>query len=820
MVVADVMVRTEHGTPVQDWRAQYGQADAVLAGRSRLSLPPHRSIPWQDRVETRVFRTTDQHRSMDNVSRLALADPMTRGIYQITSGRAPARVNEVFLTRPAAHQLGVGVGDELELERPARRSLLVTAIGERAAVWGAAEMVLPRGVPYPWNPTVGTPSPGQLIEFTTPPTAPELHRLSSHRALVSGLQISPALIAPPRDFSTAEDTNTKIAWSWVIGALVLTVVGIVIASAFAIGARRQLVTLGQLSGNGAPPAVLRRVLFLQGTLTGIVGTLGGIGLAAAALAALAPHADRIFGHDVDPYITRTSDLVPICLLGVLTATVAALVPAHTASRVPVLSALAGRRPLARVPRWLPVIGLVVVSAGLAGLALAVLGARGGNNPNVWILTAIVGGVAVLLGGCAIAPFYVSILEPAATRARGAWRVATRSLARQRTRTSAVVSAIAAMTALTIAGSALYLSAHANDQRSTFRLPRDEVVLSGMSTASGPRAPSRGFATDVERALPGSKAYQLRRPKGRNVSWHVRGLRLDAPTTAQYVTIGDYELAQNTPTDISEVGIADATLLDAYDLTRADRARLTKYGAIALSTASGRLTLTASAHGKGAPAPVRVAVPLVDGRRYRIASLPSILLSPGKAAELGMTSAPSWLIVRARKDLTTDQRNHIADLAVDANELRGQDALGYDAYTFVYPPTGIDPLVIQALLVAMALVLTVFVIAVNLALSASETRDERDVLTVVGAAPRALSRANGYKAALLTVMGAALAVPLGLLPVTVFYATSTGATRLVLPYAVIALLVVAVPVAAGLVTAVASAIALRVRPVRISTMAFD
>src|SRR4029079_3453860 len=272
--------------------------------------------------------------------------------------------------------------------------------------------------------------------------------------------------------------------------------------------------------------------------------------------------------------------------------------------------------------------------------------------------------------------------------------------------------------------------------------------------------------------------------------------------------------------ISEVGIADATLLDAYGLTPKDRAQLAEYGAIALSTASGRLTLIAVAHGKGAPAPARVEVPLVDGRRYRIASLPSILLSPDKAAELGVTPAPSWRIVRAPKNLTTDQRNHIADLATDANELRGQDALNYDAYNLVYPPTGLDPLTLQALLVAIALVLTLFVITVNLALSASETRDERDVLTVVGAAPRALSRSSGYKAALLTVMGAALAIPLGLLPVAVFYAASADEIQLVPPYAVIALMVFAVPLAAGLVTGVGSAVALRVRPVRISTMAYD
>jgi hypothetical protein len=70
------------------------------------------------------------------------------------------------------------------------------------------------------------------------------------------------------------------------------------------------------------------------------------------------------------------------------------------------------------------------------------------------------------------------------------------------------------------------------------------------------------------------------------------------------------------------------------------------------------------------------------------------------------------------------------------------------------------------------------------------------------------------------MGALLAIPVGLLPVAVFYAASTDHIRLMLPYTVIGLVVIAVPVAAGLITALASTVALRVRPVRISTMAFD
>jgi len=68
---------------------------------------------------------------------------------------------------------------------------------------------------------------------------------------------------------------------------------------------------------------------------------------------------------------------------------------------------------------------------------------------------------------------------------------------------------------------------------------------------------------------------------------------------------------------------------------------------------------------------------------------------------------------------------------------------------------------------LALALTLFVVAASLALAAAETRDERDVLSVVGAAPTMLRRASAHKAWLLSFLGAVLGIPVGFLPVVVF-----------------------------------------------------
>ena len=79
-----------------------------------------------------------------------------------------------------------------------------------------------------------------------------------------------------------------------VGTVALTAAGIVIAAAFATGARRQLTTVGLLSANGAPPAMIRRVLFLQGAIAGAAGSLVGLGLAAAVLVGLSGRLDLLF----------------------------------------------------------------------------------------------------------------------------------------------------------------------------------------------------------------------------------------------------------------------------------------------------------------------------------------------------------------------------------------------------------------------------------------------------------------------------------------------------------------------------------------------
>ena len=107
-----------------------------------------------------------------------------------------------------------------------------------------------------------------------------------------------------------------------------------------------------------------RTLALQGFWTGLIGA--GTGMVAAIVGLFAgPVDDRVGpGGGAVRLPVRPLDLAVILVTGVVAATLAAVVPARTASRVPVMAALAGRRPLGRVPRHLVPIGVGLFAFGV------------------------------------------------------------------------------------------------------------------------------------------------------------------------------------------------------------------------------------------------------------------------------------------------------------------------------------------------------------------------------------------------------------------------------------------------------------------------
>ena len=175
------------------------------------------------------------------------------------------------------------------------------------------------------------------------------------------------------------------------------------------------------------------------------------------------------------------DVAAVVVTGIAAATIAAYIPTRTAARIPVLAALAGRRPLSAVPRGLLPAGLVSFAGGTLLLSLSALSARSVDRyTDLLAAVAVLGGLGVLAGLCCATPAVVSLWGPVGDRVGASTRLAARSLARLRTRSAAVLTATAAAGAFAVAA-ATFVATTVSDQY--VGLPRDAVIVEGQRTDS-------------------------------------------------------------------------------------------------------------------------------------------------------------------------------------------------------------------------------------------------------------------------------------------------------------------------------------------------
>jgi len=778
MVLAIVLLRTEDSTQDGAWQRDYGDADAVILQPPGVvsNLPPgSRTVAVQD-ASLRVRTAGDVHANVEARAFLP-RDPLTDGLADLVAGRFPTQDGEVTLAPRLADTLGLNVGDRLVIERPTRLGLDVVGLAEMPGHLGR-----PLAVTVPDSALIEADPqhPPVTALYADLPTAEAREHLRGQPGvLVRGDFIEDA----------AGMSDVIVIWIYLFGAVVLTVIGIVIAAAFAAGARRQLVVLGQLSANGAPGRLLRTTLVLQGTVTGLVGAVAGVALVLGLLIANQRWFENAVQYRFDHYDIRPADLAGAVIVGVAAASIAALIPAWSVTRVSTLAALAGRRPLRPVRRRVTVGGLAAVAAGLGLMALAVLGSRTGDDRGVWAFVAVLGGVLELLGACAVSPAVVARLERLAGHARGSWRLAARSLARERARTGAVVSAVAAAGGLAVAITALVIG-YAAGEDARPQPPERIVIATEVDTMVG-RSPDKGVGVydppdadaraELGRLLPAAERLTLR----------TAGVQTDWP-------------------DLPVPVVADPAVLDGFGLGRDVRRALARSGLVVLGSRGDRPPFGT----------------LPDGHPHEVVTVPSdisfeplpaVLMSPSLLREAGVQPHEAAVAFVADRPLT--------ERRLDALETFSED-WQFDAdatnrvVTAPWPHEGPTPVQIELILAAVALAFAVLVVGASLALAATESRDERDVLTVAGVAPGSLARSAGGKAWLLAAIGAAMAVPIGLLPVAVFAVADRGDMVFRVPWRTIGLLAVVLPALAAAVALGASALAQRLRPVRVSTAVFE
>jgi hypothetical protein len=215
----------------------------------------------------------------------------------------------------------------------------------------------------------------------------------------------------------------------------------------------------------------------------------------------------------------------------------------------------------------------------------------------------------------------------------------------------------------------------------------------------------------------------------------------------------------------------------------------------------------------------------------------LLITEAHARSLGFDIVPVGVILRSGQPLTAERIDRLQALqerlSPDFGDVfvePGEQPVGFDPQTggpteSFWSVTFDDPRwrgsdehtlwVARGVVAAGVLLLTAVVVAIGLALAAAESRDERDVLLVLGARPASIRHQAAARAVLLTIGGVALGVPAGFVPTwlvgRIVQRDEPFSTPLRFPWTIALGSAVLVPVLIGFGAWAGSGIAHRLRP---------
>ncbi|MET7461634.1 ABC transporter permease [Nonomuraea sp. NPDC005501] len=412
-----------------------------------------RLVPLRaDEVEARLADGYDRVRLLEG----DLRDPITRGIRLLVEGRFAATQDEIAITPPLA-DAGVRVGGTLKVtrwDRPRR----VVGIAENPNRPGDMEILaLPGAVLSRDN------APNSWLADTSAP----LRWADVRRLNAEGLRVSSRAVIeapqPPRGAFMRDQRLEEETLLWIATDVILVVMETVLLAgpAFAVGLRRRRRELAVIAAQGASAAHLRTIVLADGLVLGGAAILLGVPAGIGGAWLVTPFVARS-ALSLGPLDVPWAQVLGVAALGLVSALVAAVVPAVQAARQSPAQVLAGREGEVGEIRGRggrPVLGLVLLLLGLGATGAAVFAVHRGALPVVMAL------VLVVLGLVALMPWLVRFLGRLAPRLPLPARLSVRDAVRHRVRTA---SASAAVMAATMAAVAVGVGAASVDASSEAR----------------------------------------------------------------------------------------------------------------------------------------------------------------------------------------------------------------------------------------------------------------------------------------------------------------------------------------------------------------
>ncbi|GAA1228801.1 hypothetical protein GCM10009665_19050 [Kitasatospora nipponensis] len=857
------------------------------------ALPPGaRTLPVEN-PNTLSLTSTSYGQVRVQTWGLDLADPTSHGIATLRQGSWPTAPHEVAASTAFLADAGLKVGQSTTLtdtDQPLRITAavefpndlkvdrLVGRPGELSALLTAAERVRSgqAGQPAPGGQTGDSGQPGDNGQDATAGAHDFLVSLPGHaafdwqavqRANGYGFTVaSRAVLADPPDRSAvplyqgdselSADDSAALKSSTVAGTvagMALLEIVLLAGPAFAVGARRSRRQLALVAACGGDRPQIRRVVLASGLVLGaigaLLGTAGGALVVALGRSWLEARSGARFGH----FALEPADLLGIVAVGVLTALLAAIVPAVQAARQPVVSALTGRVTVGRPAVWLTVCGAL---AAVGGTLLALLGAVAGARTHV----VMAGSAIAELGLVACTPWLVSLVGKLARILPLGPRLAVRDAARNRGRTAPAVAAVMAAVAGAVAVLTFQSSSQAADRASYVpSAPSGAVVLQSSplrpaagspataATVAGAAARSEGnvagLRAAVEHAIPqlGPRA-DLRvldygacdsTPGSFCGTVQVTAPKENVCPPAAYVTQSWASVAitteeakqliahdprcrpgQPTPLVVRELVSADATgLHNLFGVDDPAAGQALAAGQVVvldpLLVKDGKVTLALTRYGASGPQgnesssislPAVVAKATVPGARA--------VLSPQAAQAAGLvpgTYLSAWLPAHA--PASAEEQRATAALVTAGEHGKLSVERGYQA------PVG------GAILLGLAIAASAVAIAaagIATGLAAADTQGDLATLAAVGAGPGIRRRLSGFQCGAVAAMGALVGTAAGFVPaaavqrvenlgirprVQAIGGIELGTHPLVVPWTYLAALVVGLPLLAWLLATV-------------------
>ncbi|MGN6750947.1 MAG: FtsX-like permease family protein [Intrasporangium sp.] len=395
----------------------------------------------------------------------------------LISGRWPANDAEVVVTKwgagqglPTSGRLSIATADSKDAVFTSR-----TVVGVAEAVTGTpmGMGVAPAAVVLvPWQQKAtgpGPDAPAWLIIDRGPVSWEEVQDLNSYGlvTVARSLWALPPQALPVNDhFGASPDTaaaGTAIAMAAAAAGLLFTT-ALLAGPAFAVSASRQRRTLALSAANGATRTQVRRTILAQAVVLGGISTIVGTAVGVGAVAALRPWLARVlderllFGLDV-PWVF----LAAVAGSALLSAVVAALLPARALGRLDIVRAMRGQEVARPVRHRVTIVGLVLLAIG-AVLTLTQVDVSDGMQQAGF---GLIGGSALLtIGALCVVPGLLTVIGRLGRHLPLSIRMAARDSARQRARTGPTVAAVMAGAAL-LSASVVAISSDTAEQAHTY-----------------------------------------------------------------------------------------------------------------------------------------------------------------------------------------------------------------------------------------------------------------------------------------------------------------------------------------------------------------